>query len=120
MTSHSAKVGEGGANHPAHVRLVQRLLNDAIGRELGELLEVDGIAGARTISAIELFQRLNGLPVDGCIDPSGLTRRRPIAGHLTALSAGFAQSSFGRLGASSPPPRLVACVVSAYWELLTT
>src|SRR5512141_2861516 len=106
MTAHSAKVGEGGANHPANVRLVQRLLNDALGRELGEPLEVDGIAGPRTISAIELFQRLNGLPVDGCIDPSGLTRRHPLGEHLTALSAGFVQSSFGRLEASSPPPRL--------------
>ncbi len=66
----SAAVGKGGANIPAEVELVQRLLN----QKLNLTLSTDGKIGAKTQAAIEQFQKaiFNGW-ADGKIDPGGNT-----------------------------------------------
>jgi peptidoglycan hydrolase-like protein with peptidoglycan-binding domain len=88
MSVLSGSVGRGGVNQTGDARLVQHLLNDAIGRAGGTLLAVDGIVGPKTIAAIELYQRSNGLTSDGRVDPQGATIKHLTNAHLTALSAG--------------------------------
>jgi len=82
-----ASVGRGGVNRPEDVRIVQELLNKQT-RPPMQLLQVDGMAGPKTIAAIEAFQRntLSLLHPDGRVDPNGRT--------LIALSS----------NASVPPP----------------
>lgn len=55
----------GGRNTKNYIRWVQFSLN----RILGTRLSVDGIAGARTRSAIRKFQRRSGLSTDGVVGP---------------------------------------------------
>ncbi len=66
----SNSVGKGGANIPAEVQLVQKLLN----QKLNLTLSTDGKAGAKTIAAIEQFQKsiFNGWS-DGKIEAGGKT-----------------------------------------------
>jgi N-acetylmuramidase len=82
-----ASVGRGGVNRPEDVRIVQELLNKHT-RSSMQLLQVDGMAGSKTIAAIEAFQRnnLSMIHPDGRVDPDG--------GTLIALSS----------NASVPPP----------------
>jgi len=82
-----ASVGRGGVNRPEDVRVVQELLNKHT-RPSMQLLQVDGMAGSKTIAAIEAFQRhmLSMIHPDGRVDPNGRT--------LIALSS----------NASVPPP----------------
>ena len=79
-SSISGSVGKGGKNDAADVRVVQTLLNNH-----GNRLTVDGDCGAKSIAAIEKFQKeVVGLSKpDGRIDPGGRT--------WTALSAGSSQ-----------------------------
>lgn len=57
-------------NYPAAVRELQRQL-----RQLAEeddrlpLVPIDGVYESATRAAVETFQRLNGLPVTGVVDP---------------------------------------------------
>ncbi len=76
----AASVGKGGKNNNADVRIVQALLNNH-----GNSLTVDGNCGAKTIAAIEKFQKeVVGLSKpDGRIDPGGRT--------WNALKSGAAQ-----------------------------
>jgi peptidoglycan hydrolase-like protein with peptidoglycan-binding domain len=69
-----ASVGRGGVNRPEDVRMVQELLNKHT-RPPMQLLEVDGMAGPKTIAAIEAFQRhnLSMIHPDGRVDPDGRT-----------------------------------------------
>jgi peptidoglycan hydrolase-like protein with peptidoglycan-binding domain len=82
-----ASVGRGGVNRPEDVRVVQELLNKQT-RPPMQLLQVDGMAGPKTIAAIEAFQRqnLSMTHPDGCVDADGRT--------LIALAS----------NASVPPP----------------
>ncbi len=77
-TSISASVGLGGANRFEDVRAIQNLLNaNAAHIQPFEKLDVDGKVGAKTIGAIEKFQRkVVGLThPDGRVDPNGKTIR---------------------------------------------
>jgi peptidoglycan hydrolase-like protein with peptidoglycan-binding domain len=69
-----ASVGRGGVNRPEDVRMVQELLNKHT-RPPMQLLQVDGMAGPKTIAAIEAFQRhnLSMIHPDGRVDPDGRT-----------------------------------------------
>jgi peptidoglycan hydrolase-like protein with peptidoglycan-binding domain len=84
-----SSVGRGGSNRAEDVRLVQRLLNDALARDGGQLLAVDGIAGPKTDAAIEQYQHRHGLPTDGRMDPSGPTLKHLIDAHLASMVAGM-------------------------------
>lgn len=72
-------VGRGGVNRPEDVRTVQELLNKHIQPPM-QALNVDGIAGPKTIAAIEEFQQrvVQMMHPDGRVDPGGRT--------ITALS----------------------------------
>lgn len=63
-------VGKGGKNKNGDVRIVQTLLNNH-----GNNLTVDGDCGAKTIAAIEKFQKekLGFSKADGRVDPGGKT-----------------------------------------------
>ncbi|WP_293372446.1 transglycosylase SLT domain-containing protein [Nevskia sp.] len=70
-----ASVGLGGINLKPDVLMVQMLLNRQI-RVPRRLLDVDGVCGAQTISAIVALQISKRIPVrDGRVDPNGGTFR---------------------------------------------
>jgi hypothetical protein len=73
----TAGIGKGAANRPTDVRTVQSLLNKYAAELRTQSLKLDGIAGPKTISTIELFQRrVVGLSMpDGRVDPGGRTFR---------------------------------------------
>lgn len=68
-----ASVGQGGANRPADVRLVQWLLNAWLRSRGATLLAVDGIAGPLTVGAIHAFQQQEHTASDDRVDPGGPT-----------------------------------------------
>jgi hypothetical protein len=69
MSSIANSVGRGGVNREDDVKVVQKLLNLAIGTVS---LSEDGKIGIATISAIDYFQsHMIGIKPDGRIDPSG-------------------------------------------------
>ncbi len=71
-----ASVGLGGVNQSADVRSVQGLLNDVRPERGGPVppLDVDGLAGPLTCSAIRNFQQALRLPYkDARVDPAGPT-----------------------------------------------
>jgi uncharacterized protein (TIGR02594 family) len=78
MTTITASVGRGGLNRRSDVIAVQTLINKNLQRlpSLAPLV-VDGVAGAMTMNAIEVFQRvvLKMSPSDGRVDPGGRTLR---------------------------------------------
>lgn len=73
----SASVGLNGTNVPQDVKIVQELLNKVPAAKGGAVpaLKVDGLAWAKTTSAIKKFQQqcLNFKWPDGRIDPHGKT-----------------------------------------------
>lgn len=74
----NGSVGRGGRNHPlSDVMTVQYLLNCISVSQggPGKELVVDGVAGPKTIAAIEAFQRKLGGFADGRVDPGGATMR---------------------------------------------
>ena len=96
MATLQGSVGRGGQNHRTDVILVQQLLNQNLSIPL-QVLQVDGIVGPRTISAIRKeYQRRNVLSIrpDGRVDPGGKTFR--------ALTSGL-----GRQLPGPPPPSQV-------------
>jgi len=74
MSTISASVGRGGANHARDVRLIQELINRQLPIPLLPL-EVDGKIGPATIGAIEEYQRrvAHMAHPDGRVDPGGKT-----------------------------------------------
>lgn len=78
----SGSVGNGGANHRADVRAVQRLLNQA-----AATLQVSGRCDASTVAAIVDYQRNFLARPDGVVDPGGFTWRHLIKGRLKLKSA---------------------------------
>lgn len=89
-----SSVGRGGVNNASDVRVVQALLNKTI-QDPSRQLSPSGSLDARTISAIEDFQRrvVGLVHVDGRVDPGGRTFR--------ALS----QSASGEAAGSTDLPR---------------
>ncbi len=78
----SASVGrweKGAANQPADVKTVQRLLTSAAQKQHAPQLDPKGVDGlisrpprkSNTVAAIEAFESLSQLAVDGLIDPAG-------------------------------------------------
>jgi peptidoglycan hydrolase-like protein with peptidoglycan-binding domain len=95
-------VGEGGANQKKDVAIVQLLLNRVRSR-IGvpsDRLEVDGIVGPRTLTAIREFQQRFTDVVDGRVDPHNatITKLQELAPPLAPLNDGL---SF--LGPHDPP-----------------
>jgi hypothetical protein len=92
----SASVGLGGANRPADVTLVQRLLNAVPTAKGGPIpsLEVDGLCGPKTCGAIKQFQTASQVGfADSRIDPGFKTEQALLAlldalGVLAKLLAG--------------------------------
>ena len=80
-------VGRFGQNNAADARTIQNALNGVAQSQGGPLpqLKVDGVAGPKTIAAIEKFQRAQfpGLTPDGLISPAKRTIDR-----LNALGGG--------------------------------
>lgn len=81
LTVISSSVGaKGGRNRPADVITVQRLLNSVPFAQGGPVpkLQVDGLCGIRTITAIQKFQthHFGWQGRDGRVDPDGQTLRR--------------------------------------------
>ncbi|WP_336964901.1 peptidoglycan-binding domain-containing protein [Sphingobium aquiterrae] len=81
MAAIISSVGKGGANAPADVALVQRLLNILTALLGLPPLVADGQCGARTVAAIGAFQfRIIGMiRPDGRIDPGGRSWTRLLA-----------------------------------------
>ncbi len=73
----SGPVGIGGRNAPNDVAVVQYLLDCVPASRGGPAPElvIDGMCGPKTSVAIRNFQRANGCPQDGRVDPSGPTFR---------------------------------------------
>ncbi len=82
-------VGRGGVNQPADVKLVQRLLNNVLAAQHRQLLVEDGLTGPKTNAAIEHYQRQNGLPTDGRVDPNGPTLQLLKAAFEATVAAGL-------------------------------
>jgi peptidoglycan hydrolase-like protein with peptidoglycan-binding domain len=77
-------VGAGGYNYQEDTMLVQYFMHwiaikgsikgDLDPSEVGALaLKVDGIVGPKTLTAIYVYQGVNGLTLDGRVDPSQVT-----------------------------------------------
>jgi peptidoglycan hydrolase-like protein with peptidoglycan-binding domain len=80
-------------NRAPDVKLVQMLLNDWLGRNRGELLAVDGIAGPLTNAAIRRFQTEARVPrVDSRIDPNRSSIAALARAHFENLQAGIARA----------------------------
>jgi peptidoglycan hydrolase-like protein with peptidoglycan-binding domain len=92
----SGSVGQGGNNRAADVRVVQRLLNDWLVKERQPLLKVDGLAGAKTIAAITLFQKRHTSIADGRVDTRGPTITLLFNKHLSGLVDMFDLSHIAR------------------------
>lgn len=75
-------VGQAGANHATDVRVVQRLLNDWLGKNAQPQLKVDGLSGPKTIAAITLFQKKISSIADGRVDPQGPSIQALLNQHL--------------------------------------
>jgi peptidoglycan hydrolase-like protein with peptidoglycan-binding domain len=73
MNNINFSVGEGGANIPQDVAVVQFLLDVVRRRDGDERLLVDGIAGPKTLAAISQFQKKYCSAVDGRVNPAGET-----------------------------------------------
>jgi peptidoglycan hydrolase-like protein with peptidoglycan-binding domain len=118
MSVLGGSVGRGGVNGAGDARLVQHLLNDSRGRLNQVLLAVDGVAGPKTIAAIELYQRTNALVSDGRVDRNGATIKHLVTGHLTAVSRGVV--SFGVPAPQIPKfdPATTSQAFAAYFEAL--
>ena len=107
-------VGKGGANHKPDVRKVQRLLN-RFRHASDALLKVDGWAGAKTVAAIEHFQRarLHFAAPDGRVDPHGPTLHR-LGEHPGLRGPVAVQHTPTRraVAAGAPLPKALATVAS--------
>ncbi|MPZ59115.1 MAG: hypothetical protein GEU91_22035 [Rhizobiales bacterium] len=113
-------VGQGGANLLADVRAVQARLN-AIPAGAGgptPLLDIDGIAGPKTIAAIHRYQRTKLGFSDGRVDPTGPTWKSLAQPKLVIAQAprSAAQINF----AIAAPEDPLLGVVKAYLAMMPT
>lgn len=70
----NGSVGRNGVNRPRDTMAVQFLVNELLRLNGGgPLLKIDGIAGPKTVGAIEHVQRRHGIFTDGRVDPNGHT-----------------------------------------------
>lgn len=71
----SGSVGSGGMNRAEDVRRIQEALNRVPPDKGGPVppLVVDGICGPKTAAAIWRFQKAQGVPADGRVDPGNVT-----------------------------------------------
>ena len=78
MTKISRSVGRGGINHYADVATIQKLLNKQRIPGVTGQLKLDGDAGSKTITRIELFQKnvMQMEKPDGRVDPGGKTMEK--------------------------------------------
>ncbi|MEA2696245.1 MAG: hypothetical protein QOI66_516 [Myxococcales bacterium] len=118
MSALANSVGRGGVNGSPDTRLVQRLLNDARGLASLPLLRVDGIAGPKTIAAIELYQKTKGLTVDGRADVTGRTIKQLMSDHVANLTSGSRGSQFHLKHLPAPSMDLLAGALGEYWQTL--
>ena len=86
-------VGQGGANNPADVRLVQELLN-----KVGAKISVNGKADGPTIAAIHRFQKSVFNWSDGLIEPGKGTWKKLKAGEGSATLVVTATGGHARAG----------------------
>jgi len=93
-SSISGPVGKGGRNKSDDVKAIQTLLN-----QNGAKLAVDGLIGPQTIKAIGVFQKSNGLAVDGKVDPGGKTWSALTGGGSSGAAAPDAPTGSGASGA---------------------
>jgi len=78
MTQLSGSVGRGGLNQKLDVRLVQGLLNNYKILGIANPIKIDGKAGNKTYTRIEVFQKkvLLKTKPDGRVDPNGQTFKK--------------------------------------------
>src|ERR1700674_2362095 len=99
----NGSVGRGGSNQRTDTILIQSLLNAAkdMGTPLAGL-KVDGVAGPKTIDAIQSFQSKTLGFSDGRVDPLGKTLRSLL--ELSARGGGL-PSGLPNVSAVAPPFR---------------
>lgn len=83
MANLLGSVGQSGKNNQLDVRLIQRLLNDALPPGKPRLI-VDGLIGPKTLSVLIEFQRSRGLVPTGTVLPSDPTWHKLAQGSATA------------------------------------
>jgi peptidoglycan hydrolase-like protein with peptidoglycan-binding domain len=111
-------VGHDGVNDAEDVRVVQRLLNGYFGVQAG-LLKVDGIAGPKTIAAINDFQGCVTGTVDGRIDPNGPAIKKLAELHVKSAMAGINPKIASLLKQTPLSPKQPAgALLDSYWALL--
>src|SRR5882672_7959764 len=81
-------VGPRAVNEAPDVRLVQRLLNNALAGD-SEPLAVDGVAGQKTCAAIAEFQSTANLEPDGRVVPGGATLRKLVELQIAGALGGI-------------------------------
>jgi hypothetical protein len=101
----TASVGAGGANRPADVLTIQKLLNllpPALGGTLPRLV-TDSLVGPLTTGAIRAFQQLHFGWNDGRVDPQQktITRLGEVVGVLTQGAAGVMPIAASRFAAAT-------------------
>jgi hypothetical protein len=106
MATIGASVGRGGANRRKEVITVQSLINGNI-RQIAphKALQIDGVAGPKTVAAILEFQRrvVQLRSPDGRVDPDGQTFRA-----LNGTGGGTAPAGRGFHYPAGPQRRLAA------------
>jgi peptidoglycan hydrolase-like protein with peptidoglycan-binding domain len=110
-----ASVGAGGYNDMEDTMLVQYFMHwyamwlmDHRDTAPGLFVRVDGLVGPKTREAIRTYQRLNGFPADGRVDPGART--------IIYLNADF-DTCFPNLNSGAPttwptPPPLLAAALN--------
>jgi hypothetical protein len=74
--------------------------------------------GPKTIAALQLYQKTNGLVADGRADVSGATIKRLMNDHFANLQSGAHRN---HLGLKSMPPlnlALMGRAMDEYWQIL--
>ena len=112
-----ASVGEGGANRPGDVFVIQSLLNDRLPRP-HTFLPVTGEADVGFILAIEAYQAvvLNMTPPSGRVDP-GSTTYYSLAARPLVEEAGKPPPRFGHVGKVPPDIVNAATASQQHWKV---
>ncbi|RZI85238.1 MAG: peptidoglycan-binding protein [Rubrivivax sp.] len=111
-------VGQGGRNETIDVRVVQRLLNDYL-TGTGQLLNVDGRVGPKTLAAIQAFQTKETGVVDGRFDPNGPAINKLGELHIKRVMGGLSSQFTGLLkGLPVAPTQVPTLFLENYWLLL--
>jgi hypothetical protein len=120
MTDIAASVGTGGENRADDVRMVQRLLNDHRGRAGLPLLEVDGIAGPLTISALRDYQIAREVMdvTSGSVQPGDRTMRSLQSDLLTGIGQGVVRFDLPRPPTDGPDPTMLNALAQRLWDAM--